>query len=107
MSARPKTPTTITMTGFSGDVAEVRDLRLTVQCDHCQRVVPVAPHHFAVSVPHVRVDCVGYDTPAVSMQGGPCAGNEKRTWRDELAHPATVLAQQHAILDDDLYWEGL
>ena len=76
-----------------------------VACDNCGRRVPVAPHYFNVSVPHVKTYYVGYFDAVV--ENAPCPGNEKRRGRDGLAHPATRLALQHAILDDDRYWEGL
>lgn len=76
---------------------------MIVHCDKCWRDVPVAPGHFNVAVPHVR-----YQTPMGSkVMYEPCLGNEKREWREALSHPAVKLAQQHAILDDDAYWEGL
>lgn len=69
-----------------------------IKCDHCGRVVPVAPHHFNVASPHVTIECVGYNTDAVAVIGVPCTGNEKRTW---------FRALQHVVLGDDSYWEGL
>jgi hypothetical protein len=76
-----------------------------ITCDHCQRIVPIAPGYWNVSVPHVRTRADG--TGVFCAEWSVCTGNEKRTWRDQLTHPALRLGLQATILDDDKYWEGL
>jgi hypothetical protein len=76
----------------------------SVECGDCRRTVPIVPGTFRVSVPHIAQRPVG-QCPVVEWPWEPCAGNEKRWWRDSLVHPAIRLAQQHAILGSDDCWD--
>ena len=76
---------------------------MTIKCGTCCRVVPVAPGFRNVSVPHVARD-VPWETDSMV---GICTGNRLRAARDEYVPDGWMLAHQHALLDDDRYWEGL
>ena len=71
---------------------------MTVTCEYCKRVVPIAPGRFNVSVPHVA-EPPGFVQPVI------CNGNEKRLWLAGLTHPADALARQHHVMQEDALWE--
>lgn len=68
-------------------------LQWVARCEHCGRVVAIAPGRFNVTVAHA------------SDSGQPCRGNEKRSWLVSLSHPAEPIARQHLVMQTDDMWE--